>query len=68
MESTAFLSKSEFSNAVAILCGEHNLNKQELGCTNLTEIRVPWSEDDPINQNAPWGATNANIQYNYHGE
>lgn len=33
------------------------------GCTNLTTINVPWSEGDVAN--APWGATNATINYNY---
>lgn len=33
------------------------------GCTNLTTINVPWSEGEVTN--APWGATNATINYNY---
>lgn len=32
-------------------------------CTNLTSIRVPWSEGAVAG--APWGATNATITYNY---
>ena len=36
------------------------------GCTNLTDIKVPWSEGAVAN--APWGATNATITYNYTGE
>lgn len=32
-------------------------------CTNLTTIRVPWSEGAVAG--APWGATNATITYNY---
>ena len=36
------------------------------GCTNLTVINVPWAEGAV--QNAPWGATNATINYNYTGE
>ena len=32
-------------------------------CTNLTEIKVPWAEGTVAN--APWGATNATITYNY---
>lgn len=35
-------------------------------CTNLTEIKVPWAEGEVAN--APWGATNATITYNYTGE
>lgn len=31
------------------------------GCTNLTDIYVPWSESAVAN--APWGATNATIHY-----
>ncbi|MCI5678722.1 MAG: leucine-rich repeat domain-containing protein [Bacteroidales bacterium] len=36
------------------------------GCTNLTTINVPWAEGAVAN--APWGATNAVINYNYTGE
>ena len=36
------------------------------GCTNLTTINVPWAEGDV--SGAPWGATNATINYNYTGE
>lgn len=35
------------------------------GCTNLTEIKVPWAEGAVAN--APWGATNAAITYDYTG-
>lgn len=34
-----------------------------VGCTNLTTINVPWAEGAVAN--APWGATNATINYNY---
>ena len=34
-------------------------------CDNLTTIKVPWAEG--VKQNAPWGATNATIIYNYGG-
>ena len=34
-------------------------------CTNLTTINVPWAEGAVTN--APWGATNATINYNYTG-
>ena len=33
------------------------------GCTNLTTINVPWAEGEV--SGAPWGATNATINYNY---
>lgn len=33
------------------------------GCTNLLTINVPWAEGAVAN--APWGATNATINYNY---
>ena len=33
------------------------------GCTNLTTINVPWAEGAVAN--APWGATNATINYNH---
>lgn len=33
------------------------------GCTNLTTINVPWAEGAVAK--APWGATNATINYNY---
>ena len=36
------------------------------GCTNLITINVPWAEGEVAN--APWGATNATINYNYTGE
>jgi hypothetical protein len=32
-------------------------------CTNLKTINVPWAEGEVAN--APWGATNATINYNY---
>lgn len=35
------------------------------GCSNLTTINVPWAEGAVAN--APWGATNATINYNYTG-
>ena len=35
------------------------------GCTNLTTINVPWAEGQV--SGAPWGATNATINYNYTG-
>jgi hypothetical protein len=35
-------------------------------CTNLLTINVPWAEGEVAN--APWGATNATINYNYTGE
>ena len=34
-------------------------------CTNLTTINVPWTEGAVAN--APWGAANAAINYNYTG-
>ena len=34
-------------------------------CLNLTTINVPWAEGAVAN--APWGATNATINYNYTG-
>jgi hypothetical protein len=33
------------------------------GCSNIKTINVPWSEGAVAG--APWGATNANIVYNY---
>lgn len=35
------------------------------GCDNLTTINVPWSEG--AIENAPWGAVNATINYDYIG-
>lgn len=35
------------------------------GCTNLTTLNVPWAEGAVAG--APWGATNATINYNYKG-
>ena len=34
-------------------------------CSNLKTINVPWAEGEVAN--APWGATNATINYNYAG-
>lgn len=34
-------------------------------CSKLTTINVPWAEGEVAN--APWGATNATINYNYVG-
>ena len=36
------------------------------GCSNLTVINAPWAEGAVAG--APWGATNATINYNYTGE
>ncbi len=36
------------------------------GCSSLTTINVPWAEGAVAN--APWGATQATINYNYKGE
>ena len=35
------------------------------GCDNLITINVPWSEG--AIENAPWGAVNATINYDYTG-
>ena len=35
------------------------------GCPKLTTINVPWAKNEVAN--APWGATNATINYNYTG-
>lgn len=35
-------------------------------CTSIAKINVPWAEGEVAN--APWGATNAVINYNYTGE
>lgn len=37
-----------------------------ISCSALTTINVPWGEGEVAN--APWGATNATINYNYTGE
>ena len=40
------------------------LDKNALyGCSNILTINVPWAEGEVAN--APWGATNATINYNY---
>ena len=41
-------------------------SKAFASCTNLATINVPWAEGEVAN--APWGATNATINYNYTGE
>lgn len=35
-------------------------------CTNITDIYVPWSQGAVLN--APWGAVNATIHYNWTGD
>lgn len=35
------------------------------GCSHITDIFCPWSEGEVAN--APWGATNATIHYNWEG-
>ena len=37
-----------------------------IGCTNIATINVPWAEGAVAN--APWGAKNATIHYNYTGD
>lgn len=37
-----------------------------IGCGKISTINVPWAEGDI--SDAPWGATNATINYNYGGE
>lgn len=34
-------------------------------CSSITDIYVPWGENDTANVNAPWGATSATIHYNW---
>jgi hypothetical protein len=38
-------------------------NKAFSSCSKLKTINVPWAEGAVAN--APWGATNATINYNY---
>ena len=38
-------------------------NNSFANCTSLTDIYCPWAEDEVAN--APWGATNTTIHYNY---
>lgn len=46
--------------------GSFALNTQAFtNCPNLKTINVPWAEGAV--SNAPWGATNATINYNYTG-
>lgn len=40
-------------------------NSPFYGCNNLLTINVPWAEGEV--SGAPWGATNATINYNYTG-
>ena len=41
-------------------------NNAFIQCNKLTDIYCPWAEGEVAN--APWGATNATIHYNYTGE
>lgn len=40
-------------------------SKAFIGCSNIKTINVPWAEGEVTG--APWGATNATINYNYTG-
>lgn len=55
------LKKIEIPNSVKSIAANAFSN-----CYGITDIYVPWSEDEVAN--APWGATNATIHYNYTGE
>ena len=44
---------------------EYIENSAFVDCDNLTTINVPWAEGAVAN--APWGATNATINYGYTG-
>lgn len=44
----------------------NSINDAFNSCSNLTSIKVPWSEGSV--SGAPWGATNATIEYDYTGE
>ena len=48
-------------------CGKPRIIKDDsfYNCTNLLTINVPWAEGEV--SGAPWGATNATINYNYTG-
>lgn len=53
--------------AITIPNSVTSIGEQAFGnCTNLTTINIPWSEGAV--DGAPWGATNATINYNYTGE
>lgn len=56
------LTTMTFASKVTSIGSEMPSNVFE-GCTNLTTINVPWAEGAIAN--APWGATNATINYNY---
>lgn len=60
-EIITFKGKPTTINANAFLTSTFNDSMK-----NLTTINVPWSEGEVAN--APWGAINATINYNYQGE
>ncbi len=44
-----------------------NITNEAFKDSNITTINVPWNINDGVS-GAPWGATNATINYNYTGE
>lgn len=61
-QKVTFLGKPTNINANAFLYKANNKGSM----LNLTEINVPWAEGEV--PNAPWGAVNATINYNYNRE
>ena len=63
IQSSAF-SNCKLLSSVTFKGTPTTINSTAFGsCTNLTTINVPWAEGAVAN--APWGATNATINYNY---
>lgn len=66
--SIGFAAFRGISNTSITFKGKPNLINSSAfeNCSKITTINVPWAEGEVAN--APWGATNATINYNYTGE
>lgn len=63
IETAAFLSCGGLSTITFMGTPEYIASNVFGNCANITTLNVPWSEGAVAN--APWGATNATINYNY---
>lgn len=67
LEEVIFTSKPNFGSDPYIFGNPKTVDEfgvPENALCVVDRIYVTWGEDDPINENAPWGATGATIHYN----
>ena len=74
LDADAFYDNKNLTEVTFVKTGEKSGTPHYMGedwgepfcnCPNLRTINVPWGPDDPINENAPWGANNATINYKF---